>query len=188
MQGSRKPDDDTLMVRTAQGEEAAFRLLVQRWEHQVQAFLLHMLRSVEEAEDLTQETFIRVYGQADRFRVEGRFQSWLFRIAGNLARSRLRRRKILSWIRFDPGTHDVADRGPGPIENLERADNAEAVRLALAELPQRQRQALVLHRFQGLSYKEIADSMETTLPGVESLIQRAMAGLRNELAGKVEGS
>ena len=92
---SQDPDDDALMVRTAQGEEAAFRLLVQRWEADVRAFLIHMLRSPEEAEDLTQDTFVKVFRQAGRYRTEGLFKSWLFRIAGNLARSRLRRRKVV---------------------------------------------------------------------------------------------
>ena len=93
-----KLDDDALMIRTARGEEAAFRLLVQRWEHQVLAFLIHMLGSQEEAEDLVQDTFVKVFRKADGYRPEGLFKSWLFRIAGNLARSRLRRRKIIGWI------------------------------------------------------------------------------------------
>lgn len=178
-------DDDTLMARVAAGEEAAFRLLVLRWEAQVRAFLIHMLGSLEEAEDLTQETFIKVHAQAGRYRGEGLFRSWLMRIAGNLARSRLRRRKILGWVRFDPAEHDVTDRGPTPEGNLEARERATMVRAALAALPERQREALVLHRYQGLKYKEIADVMGTSVPGVESLIQRALATLRGQLAGKV---
>ena len=178
-------DDDTLMARVAAGEEAAFRLLVLRWEAQVRAFLIHMLGSLEEAEDLTQETFIKVHAQAGRYRGEGLFRSWLMRIAGNLARSRLRRRKILGWVRFDPAEHDVTDRGPTPEGNLEARERATMVRAALAALPERQREALVLHRYQGLKYKEIADAMGTSVPGVESLIQRALATLRGQLAGKV---
>ncbi|HPF70921.1 MAG TPA: sigma-70 family RNA polymerase sigma factor, partial [Candidatus Krumholzibacteria bacterium] len=134
-------DDDTLMARVAAGEEAAFRLLVLRWEAQVRAFLIHMLGSLEEAEDLTQETFIKVHAQAGRYRGEGLFRSWLMRIAGNLARSRLRRRKILGWVRFDPAEHDVTDRGPTPEGNLEARERATMVRAALAALPERQREA-----------------------------------------------
>jgi RNA polymerase sigma-70 factor (ECF subfamily) len=179
-------DDDALMARTAGGEEAAFRLLVQRWEGDVRAFLIHMLGSVEEAEDLTQETFVKVYGQAQRYRGEGRFRSWLLRIAGNLARSRLRRRRILHWVSFDPRAHDVADRRAEPDEGLVERERAAAVRAAVAALPERQRQALALHRYQGLKYREIADVMGTSVPGVESLIQRALATLRTKLAGKVD--
>jgi RNA polymerase sigma-70 factor (ECF subfamily) len=185
---TRDLDDDALMARTAQGEEAAFRLLVQRWEADVRAFLIHMLGSLEEAEDLTQDTFVKVFRQAGRYRPEGLFKSWLFRIAGNLARSRLRRRKIIGWLSFDPATHDVADTGPAPDEGIDTAARARSVRQALAGLPERQRQALTLHRYQGLKYREIAGVMDTTVPGVESLIQRALAALRRELAGKVEMS
>ena len=178
--------DDALMDRTAKGEEAAFRLLVERWERDVRAFLIHMLGSVDEAEDALQDTFIRVFGQAGKYRPEGRFKSWLFRIAGNLARSRLRRRKILGWVGFDPDRHDIASPGRRPDEDLEANEAGRAVRAAVATLPERQRQALVLHRFQGLRYLEVAEAMGTTLPGVESLIQRALAGLRRELEGKGE--
>jgi RNA polymerase sigma-70 factor (ECF subfamily) len=183
---SANSDDDALMARTAQGEEAAFRLLVQRWEHQVMAFLVHMLGSPEEAEDLVQDTFVKVFGMAGRYRPEGKFKSWLFRIAGNLARSRLRRRKILRWVRFDQAAHDVSDAGPGPAEQLQADRTAQMIREAVAALPDRQREALVLHRYRGLKYREIAAAMDTTVPGVESLIQRALAGLREQLAGKVE--
>ena len=179
-------DDDALMARAARGEEAAFRLLVRRWQPDVRAFLVSMLGSPEEAEDLAQETFVKVFRQAGRYRPQGLFRSWLFRIAGNLARSRLRRRRILRWVSFDPGAHDVRDEGPAPDAGLEERQRAAAVREALAALPDRQRQALVLHRYQGLKYREVAAAMATTVPGVESLIQRALAGLRAQLAGKVD--
>ena len=185
---NRDLDDDALMARTARGEEAAFRFLVLRWEADVRAFLIHMLGSLEEAEDLTQDTFIKVFRQSGRYRPEGKFRSWLLRIAGNLARSRLRRRKIVGWLSFDPATHDVADDEPGPDENLDADRRARHVRAALADLPGRQREALTLHRYQGLKYREIAEVMQTTVPGVESLIQRALAALRRDLAGKVESS
>lgn len=180
-------DDDALMAATARGEETAFRLLVQRWEGQVKAFLIHMLGSVEEAEDLAQDTFVQVFNKAGDYQPEGKFQSWLFRIAGNYARSRLRRRKILGWVSFNPDVHDNVGGIPDPGENLEAAERATRLRGAVARLPARQRQALVLHRFQGLKYKEVAEAMATTVPGVESLIQRAMVGLKKELAGKVDG-
>lgn len=180
-------DDDALMAATATGEEMAFRLLVQRWEGQVKAFLIHMLGSVEEAEDLTQDTFVQVFRKARGYQPEGKFQSWLFRIAGNYARSRLRRRKILGWVSFKPEVHDRSNDLGNPGLDLEQAEAETLLRAAMAGLPERQKQALVLHRFQGLKYKEVAMAMDTTIPGVESLIQRAMAGLKKELAGKVEG-
>ncbi len=174
-------DDDTLMIRTAQGEEAAFRFLVQRWEKDVLAFMIHMLGSVEEAEDLVQDTFVQVYRKASGYNAQGLFKSWLFRIAGNQARSRLRRRKILRWVRFDTKEHEMPAAAAGPLADLEQTETTRAVQAAVAELPPRQREALVLHRFRGLKYKEVAAVMQTTVPGVESLIQRAMAALKTDL-------
>jgi RNA polymerase sigma-70 factor (ECF subfamily) len=176
------PGDDELMARTAAGEEAAFRLLVDRWERDVLAFLVHMTGSRDDAEDLAQETFVRVFRQAGSYRAEGRFRSWLLRIAGNLARSRHRRRRILKWLPLDLERPDVAAATPPADRDLEAEQEAAAVRAAIARLPERQRQALVLHRFQGLRYVEVAEAMGTSLAGVESLIQRALAGLRADLA------
>ena len=176
-----KRDDDALMMGVAQGEEAAFRLLVQRWEGQVLAFAIHMLGSREEAEDLVQDTFVKVFRSAAGYRASGQFHGWLFRIAGNLARSKLRRRKIVRWISFDPAAHETAGPGPTPEEVLMAGQTAGQVQAALARLPGRQRQALVLHRFQGMRYKEIAVTMQTSLAGVESLIQRGMVALRQDL-------
>jgi RNA polymerase sigma factor (sigma-70 family) len=174
------------MERIAKGDERAFQLLVERWEEPLFAFLARMLGDAAEAEDLAQETFLRVYAQAGRYRATDRFRSWLFRIAGNLARSRLRRRRVLRWVRFEPGLHDRAASGPAPDRGLEREEVQIAVQEALGRLPDRQRQAVVLRRYQGLSYREIADALDTTEAAVESLLQRAAMALRKDLAGRVE--
>jgi len=177
-------DDDKLMGMIARGEETAFSLLVSRWENAVFAFLFHMVGSAADAEDLSQDTFMKVFTQAGKYRANGRFRSWLFRIAGNKARSWLRRRKILTWIRFDVTRHDRNDRTRLPDQVLAGKEMAVAVQAALQKIPERQRQAVVLRRYQGMSYREIAEILDTTLPAVESLLQRAAAGLRKELAGK----
>jgi len=179
-------NDDELMQGVAARDENAFRLLVTRWERPLFAFLFHMLLSVDEAEDLSQETFIRVHKQAGRYRPAGKFKSWLFRIAGNLARSVLRRRKILRWVRFDAVQHDQQSASRTPDRDLEQKQLQQIVRQALARLPVRQREAVVLRRYQGMSYREIAETLDTTCAAVESLLQRAAAALRQDLAGKVE--
>ena len=170
------------MGRVARGDEEAARLLVERWESAVFAFFVRMLGSREDAQDLGQETFIRVFRHADRYRGAGQFRSWLFKIAGNLARSRLRRRRVLSWVSFSPGRHDRPSSNEGADAAVERAETRTAVRRALAVLPERQRQAIVLRNFQGLSYREIASAMGISLPAVESLLRRGMAALRRESA------
>ncbi|MBD3335842.1 MAG: sigma-70 family RNA polymerase sigma factor [Candidatus Eisenbacteria bacterium] len=169
------------MLRGAEGDEDAFALLVRRWEKAVFAFLEMMVGSPEEAQDLAQEAFLRMCRHAPRYRPSGQFRSWLFRIAGNLARSRLRRRKILRWVRFDPVLHDRLIPGDRPDAALERQERRRAVRRALGRLPERQRQALVLRQYEGLAYREIAETMETTVSAVESLLFRAMAALGKEL-------
>jgi RNA polymerase sigma-70 factor (ECF subfamily) len=177
-------NDDEAMVRVAQGDEEAFRLLVLRWEQPVFRFFERMSGSEEEARDLTQETLLRVYAGARRYRAAGRFRSWLFRIAGNLARSRQRRNSVIRWIRFDPALHDEASGGEGADRRLEREETASEVRRALARLPHRQRQALLLRRYEEMGYREIAETMGLTQAAVESLLQRAMANLKRDLAGK----
>jgi RNA polymerase sigma-70 factor (ECF subfamily) len=174
------------MVQAAEGDTEAFRCLVQRWEQSTFSFLYHMVGSREDAEDLTQDTFVRVHAQAGRYRPEGRFKSWLFRIAGNLARSHLRRRRLLRWLRFDARLHDQPDSEPLPDEVLTARSRQAAVRKALARLPDRQRQAVVLRRYESLSYAEIAVALDTTVSAVESLLQRAAANLRQVLAGEVD--
>lgn len=174
--------DDELMVRGAGGDDQAFRALVERWERSVFAFLARMLGSAEEAQDLGQETFLRVIQQAGRYRAEGQFKSWLFRVAGNLARSRLRRRRILTWVRFEPDIHEPNDEAAAPSEALERAELRDAVRAALAKLPARQRQVLILRHYESMSYEQIARAMGTSARAVDSLLSRGKAALRDELA------
>jgi RNA polymerase sigma-70 factor (ECF subfamily) len=170
------------MVRAAHGDEEAFRLLVERWQQPVYAFLERMMGSREEALDLSQETFLRVYAQAQRYHPLGQFRSWLFRIAGNLARSGLRRRRIVRWVRFEPLLHDRPAAAAPPESRIEREERRADVRHALSALPERQRQAVLLRHYSEMSHREIAQAMGTTVPAVESLLQRAMVTLRGELA------
>jgi RNA polymerase sigma-70 factor, ECF subfamily len=123
-----------------------------------------------------------VHAQAGRYRGVGLFRSWLFRIAGNLVRSALRRRRVLSWVRFDVARHDRAAGGESAQESLERRERSRQLRAALARLPERQRAAVVLRQDEGLSYREIAAALDTTESAVESLLTRAIAALRRDLA------
>jgi RNA polymerase sigma factor (sigma-70 family) len=116
---SRVTDDD-LMMQGAQGDEEALRLLVERWEKPVFAFLERMVGSKEEAQDLGQETFLRMCRHAARYEPSGKFKSWLFRIAGNVARSRLRHKKILRWIQYVPGLHDPFSAEVPPDQRLQK--------------------------------------------------------------------
>nr|MBC8426700.1 sigma-70 family RNA polymerase sigma factor [bacterium] len=146
--------DDQLMVRAADGDETALQLLVERWERPVFAFLVRMLGSPEEAEDLCQDTFMRMIGAAGTYRPDGKFRSWLFRIAGNLARSRLRRRKLLRWLPLAGEHQETPAAGPDPLSELESGETRARVRAAVSHLPERQREALILKQYHDLSYQE----------------------------------
>ncbi len=181
-----EPGDDELMARSAGGDGEAFRLLVLRWERPLYAFLHRMTGSREDAQDLGQETFLRLHRQAERYRAEGRFKSWLFRIAGNLARSRARRRKILTWVGLDGAAQDVPIEHEAVDERLEREDRKRVVREALAGLPDRQREAVILRRWEEMSPPEIAETMGISVSAVDALLHRAAGTLRRTLSRKEE--
>jgi len=169
------------MTGVANGDESALRALIARWEGPVFAFLERMLGSPDDAQDLGQETFLRLHQHAGRYRPSGQFKSWLFRIVGNLARSRLRRRRIVRWIPFRQELHDRETGTDAPSARIEREETGEWVRSALASLPDRQREAMVLRHYQDMSYREIAATMNTTTSAVEALLARAMSALRSTL-------
>jgi RNA polymerase sigma-70 factor (ECF subfamily) len=119
---------------------------------------------------------------ANSYRQEGRFASWLFRIAGNLARSKIRRCKLVQFIRFDPTEHDIPQE-PCSEQEMHRRELREALRKALDKLPKRQRDAFVLRYDAQLSHAEIADQLQTTVSAVETLLHRAKLALRERMGG-----
>jgi len=145
-----------------------------------------MTGSREDAEDLAQDTFVKVYANARRYQPTGRFQSWLFRIAGNLVRSWARRRKIVGWIPYDPDLHDRPSAESAPDAGVTADETSRVVQAALAGLPDRQRQVLVMRRYHEMSQREIAEALDTTEGAVESLLIRALAGMRKSLVPKRE--
>ncbi|HPF34335.1 MAG TPA: sigma-70 family RNA polymerase sigma factor [Candidatus Krumholzibacteria bacterium] len=182
----RQLTDDDLMARVARDEESAFRLLVERWERPIHAYFWRMTGDGDEARDLAQDVFIKVHAHAGNYRPEGKFKSWLFRIAGNRARSWARRRKIVDWVRFDGFQHDRATNARLPDAALQSEQTGALVRAAVASLPPRQREALVLRRYHEMSQREIADAMDVSEGAVESLLVRAMQTLRQSLARNSE--
>jgi RNA polymerase sigma-70 factor (ECF subfamily) len=180
-------DDAELMRRAKEGDEAAFAALMGRWELPVKRLLARILMNASDAEDLAQETFVRVWQSRSRFRSGAEFRPWLFSIAVNLARNRLR------WWRRRPEVElrdwDEAGAGPGMEgpDALERKERSEAVRSAIARLPLDQREALVLFCYEGLSHQEIAEVLGGTPKSVEAKLYRARAGLKAPLARWTKG-
>jgi RNA polymerase sigma-70 factor (ECF subfamily) len=182
------PDDDALMTAAARGDAHAFAALVERWAPRLHAFLARSLSSRADAEDLTQETLVRAWRSAGRYAPQGRFAAWLFRIAGNLARQELRRRRVRGWFQGGAAVTDEellaslpAPRhfdADGPLCDMEAR---LALARALARLPDRQRLAMLLRYFEGMSVRDVAEVLEVSEHAAESLISRGTATLRQRL-------
>lgn len=175
-QAAIEPDDVALVRRTADGDRQAFGLLIQRHQRRVVALATRLLSSPERAEDIAQEAFIRVFRSAARFEPRARFSTWLYRIVVNLCNDERRR-----WrFRFARLFGDVPAAATAPA--VETEETVVRVRSAVDALPDRQRTVLVLHRFEWLSCREVAEVTGFSESSVESLLVRAYANLRKSLA------
>jgi len=181
-------DDDALVAAIGSGDRDALRLLLERWGPRVRAFLQRTLGSTRDAEDLTQETFVRIYGAAARYRPSGRFPAWLFRIAGNLARRELRRRKLIALVLGEPATRPEeifaslpASGAFDPESPLRDAEIRRAMAAALARLPERQRMAVLLRFYEEMPVADIASALGIGTRAAESLLARATRTLRKLL-------
>lgn len=182
------------MQRLAAGEDAALDALMQRHGRAVHRLLLGLLEDPQDALDLTQETFVRVYQARHRFRSRDRFVPWLFTIATNLARNRIRWRRRHPTVPWEPDPTGPEDpcagtgRSPDCVEPVHSPsdivlsrERAEAVRQAVAKLPPELREAVVLCEWEELSQAEAAAILGTTAKAVESRLYRARQILRAEL-------
>jgi RNA polymerase sigma-70 factor, ECF subfamily len=187
-------DDDALVAAVARGDARAYRALVERWSPRVHAFLARALANRSDADDLLQETFVRAWRAAPRYQASGRFAAWLFRIAGNLARQELRRRRVRGWFRGDAAALDdeaVLASLPAPRSfdtdgALRDAETRLALARELGRLPDRQRLAVLLRHFEGLSLHDIAVALEVSDRAAESLLARGTASLRERLRSLLE--
>lgn len=175
---SAPPDDAELMERVASGDPKAYRELVERHVRGVHAFVYRMLGSRAEAEEVCQESFLRLWKQADSFVAHAKPSTWLYRVAHNLAIDRLRRRREAS---HPVGIEEVPT-SERPSTHLYEKQVAQAVERALAQLPERQRAAVSLVHYQGLSNAEAAEVLGVKVRALESLLARGRQQLRVELA------
>lgn len=180
--GTSDPDE-ALLAQVADGDPAAIRALVARKLPRIMGLAQRMLSDTAEAEDVAQETFLRVWRQAPRWRTgEARFDTWLHRVALNLCYDRLRRRREIPTN--DPP--EQPDEGPAPDRGLQAQDTGRRVGAALDRLPERQREAIVLCHYQELGNIEAAAVMGVTVEALESLLSRGRRALRASLADLVE--
>jgi RNA polymerase sigma factor (sigma-70 family) len=179
------PDDETLMAALAADDFRALDALMLRWQRPLHAFLYRHLLNDADALDLAQETFVRIHQHRARYRPGARFSTWMFQIALNLARDHARKRSRRRTDSLDAAppalAAGLADPALPPDVAARRAEEAAAVRSALAELPEDLRAIIVLFEYQNLTHAEIAEVMGTTAKGVESRLYRAREKLRARL-------
>lgn len=180
--GEADPDEE-LLARVAEGDPAAVRAMVGRKLPRLMSLAQRMLGEAAEAEDVAQEAFLRIWKQAPRWQPgRAKFDTWLHRVALNLCYDRLRRRREI--VTDDPP--EQIDSGPGPDRGLQAQDIAVRVSQALARLPDRQREAIVLCHYQELGNIEAAAVMGVSVEALESLLGRGRRALRVALADMVE--
>ena len=182
--------DAAIMLQVAAGDEASFNFLVQKHHRAMIHFLFRMVRNQAVAEELAQEVFLRVYRARDSYRAEARFTTWLYRIATNLAVNHARDTKhersaqtiYLDAPDAETGTTpDVADDEPSVEQRMVRDERMAAIRRHVMALPERQRMAVLMHKYQGMDYRQIGDVLKLSESATKSLLFRAYQTLRDKL-------
>jgi len=184
--------DVRLMLRAKGGDETAFTKLVANYQDRLVGVLAHLLQNKDAAEDLAQEVFLRIYRARHGYEPTAKFSTWLFRIANNLANNQRRntgRKKEVALNVNDsgplgprPGERVIAEKsGLMPNRQFDKTEMCAMVQSALATLNEKQRMAVLLHKFEGMSYVDIAAALETTPTAVKSLLSRARDNLREIL-------
>lgn len=181
-------NEQELILGLRNGEETAFKYLVETYKDRVFNTAIGIVQNAEDAEDVAQEVFIQVYRSIHSFKGESKLSTWLYRIATTRALDLLRSRKSKKRFGFmqrlfgddNEPIHEIPDfNHPGVA--MDRKENAAKLFKAIAQLPDNQKTAFTLHKLEDLSYQEISEIMETTVPAVESLMHRAKQNLRKLL-------
>ena len=188
---SNLPDADVARL-AQQGREPAFRELVRRYERPVFSLVFRMVRDTATAEDLAQDTFIKVLNHIDKYRPEFKFSSWLFKVANNVAIDFLRRRQ-LSTVSIDGAPNassvadieatrfDIADKSESALEAMEAKELGSSIERAIGALRPEYRSCIMLRHVEGRSYEEIAATLDLPLGTVKTYIHRARHQLRESL-------
>ncbi len=177
------------MLAFCAGDDAAFEPLFERWGRPLLHYLQRMVKDAATAEELVQEAFLRVHRARDRYQPDAKFSTWLYRIGTNLALNELRRPRR---ARPHTSTDEDGDEARAPLHlvasepaadaQLEVRRRASRVEAVLGEIPERQRMAIWLSAVEGMSYAEVAETLETTEKSVKSLIHRARVALADRMA------
>jgi len=189
-----KTDDAAMMLRLASGEMECFDFLINKYRRPIVHFMFRMVHNQAVAEELAQEVFLRVYRSRETYRAEARFSTWLYRIATNLAVNHARDTKnerTAQTIHLDEPdaetgtTPDVADQHISVEATMVRRERMTAIREHVMALPERQRMAVLMHKYEDMDYKQIGEVLKLSESATKSLLFRAYQALRETLKAYV---
>jgi len=180
------------MLRVRDDDAVAFEMLVDRHQGKIQRFMLGWVSNVQQGEDLAQDVFLRVYKARKTYQPTAKFTTWLYRIANNIASNHIRdnfNRREYQLSKGENGSSSgliienlaIAPSGFQPVRQLDHGERSNMVLQALQALGERQRTALLLSKFEGMSYQEISDTMGLSVQAIKSLLSRARVNLKNLL-------
>jgi RNA polymerase sigma-70 factor (ECF subfamily) len=178
--------DEELVEAFQQGDSSAFDQLVSRWDRKIQGAIYRMVGAGEESRDLCQEAFLKAYRGLSGFKREARFSSWLYQIAVNVCRDRMRRQRGKTVVSLDEmmssaGELPFQGTGPSALELMEAGDLSRTVAAAVASLPEEQREVIVLKEYQDLTFLEIAEALDVPVSTVKTRLYRGLTQLRQRL-------
>ncbi len=180
--------DKDVLSCVIDGEFEAFEVLVDRYKNRLMNFVFRFVKDTDVAEDIVQETFMRVFRKRRDYKAIAHFSTWIFTIAGNLAKSELRRRKRWNFLSIDAANEgeknfELPDKGRSPDREAAIAMFDENLQEAIDSLKGKYKEALILRDIEGLSYQEIADITEVPVGTVKSRVNRARIKLQKKLKG-----
>jgi RNA polymerase sigma-70 factor (ECF subfamily) len=181
-------DEQILIEKLKQGDEIAFKQIVETWQSMVYNTAIGILQNAEDAEDVSQEVFVQVYESVQTFKGESKFSTWLYRVTVSKALDHLRkkkRKKRFAYVQslFGADNQTIIEKPDfhHPGVTLDNKERATVLFKAISQLPENQKIAFTLHKLEGLSYQEISDVMKTSVSSVESLMHRAKNNLKKWL-------
>lgn len=177
-----------LIEQLKQGNEAAFKTIVETWQDMVYNTALGIIQNPEDAEDISQEVFVQVYESVHTFKGEAKFSTWLYKITVTKTMDHIRRKKRkkrFAFIQSLFGQNDEIAIDPPDFNHpgvaLDKKETAAALFKAIEQLPENQKIAFTLNKLEGLNYQEVSEIMNTTVPSIESLLHRAKNNLKKLL-------
>ena len=182
--------DAQIMLRVKAGDDSAFEYLVQKYRRPMLSFMYRMAHNSAVAEDLAQEVFLRVYRSREKYEASAKFTTWLYRIASNLAVNHARdtrHQRPENTVSLDQPdqesglTIDLPDNSLSAEEAIVRRERLAAIRQRVEALPERQKMALIMHKYQQMDYRQIAEVLKLSESAIKSLLFRAYETLRVQL-------